>query len=236
MYLCVQRHAKLTTCDPLQRSRMRFYHCHSCNWSNLSDQICPVSALIGKLSDEHLWCFATPGEYSATQCRQSWLVVRVYDCPFRKSCNYKIHQHTDRSYSPDDTIWYRSTVGLLLRRSIVDTGRSLAAFDSLCIRFAPCTPPATHPATGTRYSLSATREWMNSKCSAADSMRWRSYTSTMLSLADWTKWDLTLLTCVWTWYGLKRVISNMGRCFSIPLSRSPLCAPQMLSTVCYFAA
>src|SRR5882757_2929130 len=34
----------------------------------------------------------------------------------------------------------------------------------------------------------------------------------------------------------ERVISNVGRCFSIPLSRSPLCVPQMLWTKCCFAA
>src|SRR5882757_2334809 len=34
----------------------------------------------------------------------------------------------------------------------------------------------------------------------------------------------------------ERVISNVGRCFSIPLSKSPLCVPRMLWTKCCFAA
>ena len=57
-----------------------------------------------------------------------------------------------------------------------------------------------------------------------------------MSLADWMKWDLTLTICAHTWYRFEHVISNVGRCFSIPLSRSPLCMPQMLWTKCCFAA
>ena len=50
------------------------------------------------------------------------------------------------------------------------------------------------------------------------------------------KWDLTLSTCVRTWYQFERGISNLGRYFGIPPSRSPLCVPQMLLTKCCFAA
>jgi len=50
------------------------------------------------------------------------------------------------------------------------------------------------------------------------------------------EWDLTLSTCARTWYQLECVISNVGYCFSIPLSKSPLCMPQMLWTKCCFAA
>ena len=87
-----------------------------------------------------------------------------------------------------------------------------------------------------RYLLSARRESMNSKHSAADSKRWRSWSSAMLSLADWIEWGLTLLTCAWTWYQFECGISNVGHCFSIALSRSPLFVPQVLWTKCCFAA
>jgi hypothetical protein len=41
------------------------------------------------------------------------------------------------------------------------------------VGFGPRTPPPTRSATGKRYLLSARRESMNSKRSAADSKRWR---------------------------------------------------------------
>jgi len=107
---------------------------------------------------------------------------------------------------------------------------------TLCVGFGRRTPPSTRSATGRRYLQSATRESIHSKRSAADSKWWRSSSSSMLSLADWMKWDLTLLTCARTWYWLERVTSIQGRCFSIPLSRSPLCVPQMVWTKCHFAA
>jgi hypothetical protein len=84
----------------------------------------------------------------------------------------------------------------------VDASHSFAAFDSLCVGFGPRTPPSTHSEIRQRYLLSARRESMNSKRSAADSMRWRSSCSARFSLADWIKWDLTLSTCARTWYRL----------------------------------
>jgi len=84
--------------------------------------------------------------------------------------------------------------------------------------------------------MSPRRESIKSKRSALDSKRWRTYSSAILSLADWSKWDLTLLTCSRTWYWFKHVISNVGHWFRIPLSRSPMCVPQMLWTKCCFAA
>jgi len=118
----------------------------------------------------------------------------------------------------------------------VDAGHLLAAFNTLCVGFGPCTLPSIHSATGKRYLLFARRQSMNSKCSASDSKRWRSYSSAILSLADRIKWDLTLSTCARTCYRFVRVIPNVSHCFSIPLSRSPLCVPQMLWTKCCFAA
>jgi len=51
--MCLKHQARLSICDPLQRSRMRSYHHHSWNWSSSSGQVCPLSALTWKLSDEH---------------------------------------------------------------------------------------------------------------------------------------------------------------------------------------
>jgi len=147
-----------------------------------------------------------------------------------------MHLHICRSYSPDDTTWCRWTAGLPPQGSKVDAGHSLAAFETLSIGFGPCTPPSTRSATGNRYLLSARRESMNSKCSALDSKRWRSYSSALLSLTVCIQWDLTLSTCARTWYQFEHVISNVGHCFSIPLWRSPLCVPQMIWTKCCFAA
>jgi len=76
---------------------------------------------------------------------------------------------------------------------------------------------------------------MNSQHSALDSKQWRSYSSATLSLADWIEWNVTLSTRARTWNWFERVISNVGRCFSIPLSKSPLCVPHMLWTTCCFA-
>jgi len=127
-------------------------------------------------------------------------------------------------------------VGLSQRGSKVDPGHSFAAFDTLCVGFGPRTPPSTRSAKGKRYLLSVRRESMNSERSALDSNRWRSYSSAILSLPDWIKWDLTLSTCARTLHRFERVIFHVGRWFSIPLSRSPLCLPQMLWTKCCFAA
>ena len=69
MYACLQRQVRLTTCNPLKRSRMRSYHRHSCNWRSWSDQVCPLSAWTWKLSDEHLCSFVIPGEHGAIRCR-----------------------------------------------------------------------------------------------------------------------------------------------------------------------
>jgi len=174
MYTCLQCQARLTTCDMLQRSRMHSYHHHSCSWSGLSDQVCPLSALTWTLSHEHHCSFATPREHSAMRCWYTWSVATVYDRPCHQSWNYKIHQHTYRGNSTDDKIWCRLTPGLLPPGSKVDAGHSLAAFDSLCVGFGLRTPPSTCSATGTRYILFARRESMNSKRSVADSKRWRS--------------------------------------------------------------
>jgi len=127
-------------------------------------------------------------------------------------------------------------VGLLPPGSEVKARHLLAAFDTLCVGFGPRTPPSTLSGKGKRYLLSARRESMNPKCSALDSKRWKSYCSAILSLADWIQWDKTWSTCAQTWYRFERVISNVGRWFSIPLSRSALCVPQMLWTKCCFAA
>ena len=118
----------------------------------------------------------------------------------------------------------------------MDTAHLLAAIDTVCVEFGPCTPPSTFSATGKRYLLSARRESMNSKRSTLDSKRWRSYSSAIWSLADYMKWDSTSSTCVRSWYRFESVISNEGHCFSIPLSRSPLCLPQMLWKKGCFAA
>jgi len=96
---CLQHQARLTTCDQLQCSRMRSYDHHSCSWRSSSDQVCPLSAMTLKLSDEHLCSFATPGELGATRSKWTWSVVRVYDRPCRQSCNYIIHQHAFHCYS-----------------------------------------------------------------------------------------------------------------------------------------
>ena len=163
-------------------------------------------------------------------------MARVYDHLCLQSWNYKIHQHTYHGDSPNDKIWCRYTPGLLPPGSQVDAGHSLAAFDTLCVGFGPHTPPSTHSATGKRYLLPARRESMNSKGSALDSKWSRSHSSALLSVADWIEWDLTWSTGARTRYRCERVISAMGRCFSIPLSRSPLCVPQMLWTKCCSAA
>jgi len=127
-------------------------------------------------------------------------------------------------------------VGLCPPGSEVDAGHLVAAFDSLYVGLGLCTPPSTCSATGKRYWLSARKESMNSKRSSSNSKMWRSYCSPLLSLANWIKWDLTLSTCARTCYLFERIISNVGRCFSVPLSWSPLCAPPMLWTKCCFAA
>jgi hypothetical protein len=163
-------------------------------------------------------------------------VATVYDRPCRQPCNYKIHHHTDRSYSPDDKIRFRYSLGLVPPGSKVDSGNFLAAFDTLCIGFGPYTPPSTHSDTGKRYILSARRETLKSIRSALDSKRWRSYCPAIWSLADGMIWDITLSACARTWYWIEHVISNMGDRFSIPLSISPLFLPQILWTKCCFAA
>jgi len=209
---------------------MRSYHRDSCNWSSSSNQVCLLSALTWKLSDEHHWSFATPRENGGTRCRKIWSVARVYDHPCCQSWNYQIHQHTHPSYSSDDEIWCRYTPGLLPPGSEVDAWHLLAAFDTLCVGFGLRTLPSTHSATGKWYLLSTRRESMNSKHSALDSKRWGSHSSAILSLADWINWGITISTCAQTWYRFEHVISNVGRCFSIPLWRSPSWMPQMLWT------
>jgi len=47
---------------------------------------------------------------------------------------------------------------------------------------------------------------MNSKHSGSDSKMWRSYSSAMLLLANWVKWDITLLTCGRIWYRFECVM------------------------------
>jgi len=69
MYTCLQRQARLTTCNLLQRSRIHSFYHHSLSWIRWSDQVCPCSTLTWKLLDEHLGSFATPGEHGATWCR-----------------------------------------------------------------------------------------------------------------------------------------------------------------------
>jgi len=134
---------------------------------------------------------------------------------------YKIHQHTHRSYSPNNDIWSRWAPGLFPAGSTVDSGHSSAALVALCDRFGPHTPPSTGSAMGKRYVWSGRRELMNPKRSASDTKQWRLYSSDMLSLADWIEWDLTLSNCARTWYPFVCVIPNVGHCFSIHLSRSP---------------
>jgi len=51
-----------------------------------------------------------------------------------------------------------------------------------------------------------------------------------VSPADWMKWDLTIFTCARTWYWFECVLFNVGHCFSISVSRSPLCVPRILRT------
>jgi len=179
---------------------MRPYHGLSCSWSSLSDEVCSLSALTWKLSEEHLCSFATPGEHSTTPCRWTRSVARVFDRPCHQWSNYTIHQHTYHGYSPDDKIRCRYNPWLLPPGSTVDAGSSLAAFDTLCVVFGLRTPPSARSATGKRYLLSAREESMNSNCSASDSMRWSPYRSAIVSLADWIKWDVTLSTCARTRY------------------------------------
>jgi len=174
MYTCLQGQVRLTTCDPLQWGRMCAHHHRSCSWSSSSDQVCPLSALTWKLSEEHLCSFATPGDHSATRCRKPLSVAEVYDRPCHQSWNQEMHQHTYCSNSPDDKIWCISTLGLLLQGSKVGSGHSVAAFKTLCVGFGPRTPPSTCAATGKSYLLSARRESMNSKHSVLDWKRWRS--------------------------------------------------------------
>jgi hypothetical protein len=50
------------------------------------------------------------------------------------------------------------------------------------------------------------------------------------------RWDITLSSCGRIWYTYQHVISNVGRCFSIPPSRSLLCAAHMRWTKYCFAA
>jgi len=66
LYTCLQHQARLTTCHPLQHSGRRSYHCHSCSWSSLCDQICLLSALTWTLSDAHHCSCTTPREQGTT--------------------------------------------------------------------------------------------------------------------------------------------------------------------------
>ena len=159
-------------------------------------------------------------------------MARVFDRLCQHWWNYKIQQHTYRGYSPDDKIWCSSTVRLLPQGSKVEAGHSFAAFDTLCIGFRPRTPPSTRSDEENTHLLSGRQESMKSKHCALDSKQWRSSCCAILSLADWIKLDLNLSTCAWTWYGFEHEISNVGCCFSIPLSWSPLCVPQMVWTKC----
>jgi hypothetical protein len=146
MYKCLQFQARLTTCDLLPHSRMQSYHLDSCSWSSTSDQVCLLSAVTWKLSDENLCSFATPLEHGPMWCRQTWSVARVYNCPCGQSWNYKFHSHTYCGYSHNNVIRRRYTGGLLPPGSKVDAGHSLAAVDVFSIRFGQCTPPFTHSA------------------------------------------------------------------------------------------
>jgi len=69
LYRCVQCEVRLTTFDPLQCSRMRSYHHHSCSWSYSSNQVCPLSALTSKCLDEQPCSYTAPGEHGAMR---SW--------------------------------------------------------------------------------------------------------------------------------------------------------------------
>jgi len=69
MYTCLQHQVRLTTCGPLQRSRMGSFHRYSSSWSSSSDLVRLLLALAWTHSDEHLWSFATPREHGATRCR-----------------------------------------------------------------------------------------------------------------------------------------------------------------------
>jgi len=191
MYTCLQRQARLTTCNLLQRSRMHHDYRHACSWSSSSDQVCPLSGLTWKLSDEHLCSVPTSGEHGATRCGWTWSVARVFHCPCHQSWNDKVHQHTYCDYSPEDTIqcWY--TLRFLPPGSTVDAGHLFGAFNSLCVGFGPYTPPSIPFTTGKRDLLSARRESMNSTCSALDSKRWRWSSYAISSIADWIKWDVT---------------------------------------------
>jgi hypothetical protein len=100
----------------------------------------------------------------------------------------------------------------------------------------PRTPPSICSATRKCYLLSARSDSISCKCSAADSKQRILSCSAMLFLPDGMKWDLTLSTCEQTWCRFEHVISNLGRCFSIPLSRSPFCTPEMVWTKCCIAA
>jgi hypothetical protein len=144
-------------------------------------------------------------------------MARVSDHPCRQSWNYWTKWHTFRVHAPDDSMWYIYPPGLLPPEMNVDAGHLLGAFDTLCIGFGQCTPPPAHSGTGKRYPLCTRRESMNSKCSVLDSKRWRSLRFGILSLADWIRLALTLSTCARTWYLFECVLSNLGRCFKIPL-------------------
>jgi hypothetical protein len=56
-----------------------------------------------------------------------------------------------------------------------------------------------------------------------------------LSLADCKEWDLTCSTCACTCYSFQCLISIFGCSFSMPLSISPLCPPEMLWPRCWCA-
>jgi hypothetical protein len=215
---------------------MGYFHRYLCNWSSLSNQLCRLSALTWKLLDEYLWSFATPGEHGATWCRETQSVPIIYNRPHGRLQNFKIPQHTYRSCSPDDKIYCRSTPELLPPGNNAYAGHSLAAFDTLCFGFGLRTPPSTLSATGKRYLLSTRKKSTNSKCSALDTKKCKSWTSAMLSLVDWIKWDVSLWTCARTLYLFEHVISNVHHGFSIAHWRFLFCVLQMLWTKCCCAA
>jgi hypothetical protein len=153
-----------------------------------------------------------------------------------KAWNYKIHHYTYHGYSPNEQIWCRNPGILVWSECTVYAAHSLAAFNTSCVVRVRRTSPSSHSATLKTFWLSPRRESRNSKRSASDSKWWRSYSSAVLSLADWMKWDVTVPSCTQSWYRFKDVISKVGRCFSIPLLRSSFYMPQMLWTKCCFAA
>ena len=151
LYVWLQPQVRLTTCDPLQRSRIHSFHRHSCSWSSLSDLVCLHWALTWKLSDEHnvlLPLQKSMVQCGSGKCDQRWEFMTISVVNHGKK---KIHQHTHRSYLPNNNIWGRYILGLLVQGNKVDPGHSLAVFDSLCVALGPSSPPSTHSATWKRY-------------------------------------------------------------------------------------